>query len=72
MNAADFLKHAGFLKRTSAVLLALALAACAAPEFKQPQVDTPAAFKESSDSPVTAPDGTRWQVAKAAEVSAPW
>jgi multidrug efflux system outer membrane protein len=56
-----------FVKRTSAVLLALALAACAAPEFKQPQVDTPAAFKEASDSPVTAPDGTRWQVAKAAE-----
>ncbi|MFK3971319.1 efflux transporter outer membrane subunit [Pseudomonas sp. NPDC087358] len=67
MNAADFLKHAGFLKRTSAVLLTLALAACAAPEFKQPQVDTPAAFKESSAAPVTAPDGTRWQVARAAE-----
>ncbi|MFK3973572.1 efflux transporter outer membrane subunit [Pseudomonas sp. NPDC087358] len=56
-----------FVKRTSAVLLALALAACAAPEFKQPQVDTPAAFKESSNTPVTAPDGTRWQVARAAE-----
>ncbi|EJN34345.1 efflux transporter outer membrane subunit [Pseudomonas sp. GM80] len=56
-----------FLKRTSALFLALALAACSAPEFKQPDMDVPQAFKEASDTPVTASDGTRWQPAKAAE-----
>lgn len=56
-----------FIKRTGAVLIALALAACSAPEFKQPEIDVPHAYKEASDTPVTAPDGTRWQTAKAAE-----
>jgi multidrug efflux system outer membrane protein len=56
-----------FIKRTGAVLIALALAACAAPDFKQPEIDVPQAFKEAPDTPVTAPDGTRWQAARAAE-----
>lgn len=55
------------LKSTSALLIALALAACSAPEFKQPDISVPQAFKESAQAPVTAPDGTRWQAAKAAE-----
>ncbi|HEV7815985.1 MAG TPA: efflux transporter outer membrane subunit, partial [Janthinobacterium sp.] len=54
----------------SALLAALLLAACAAPEFKQPEVAVPNAFKESPEpasDPVTAPDGTRWKPARAAE-----
>ena len=55
----------------SALAAALILAACAAPEFKQPHVDVPAAFKESANlqtaSAQTAADGTRWQQAKPAE-----
>jgi multidrug efflux system outer membrane protein len=56
-----------FFKRSSALLLTLALAACSAPVFKQPQVDLPQAFKETSGATVTASDGTQWQQAKAAE-----
>lgn len=47
------------------LLAALLLSACAAPEFKQPQVETPVAFKEGQV--VTAPDGTRWKQAQNAE-----
>ncbi|MTW13336.1 efflux transporter outer membrane subunit [Pseudoduganella eburnea] len=47
------------------LLAALLLTACAAPEFKQPQVETPTAFKESQV--VTAEDGTRWKQAQNAE-----
>jgi outer membrane protein, multidrug efflux system len=47
------------------LLAALLLTACAAPEFKQPQVDAPAAFKETQV--VTASDGTRWKQAQNAE-----
>lgn len=47
------------------LLAALLLTACAAPEFKQPQVDTPVAFKEGQV--VTAADGTRWKQAQNAE-----
>ncbi len=50
----------------SALAAALILSACAAPEFKQPQVDVPTAFKESSQ-PQIAADGTRWQPARSAE-----
>jgi len=50
----------------SALAAALILSACAAPEFKQPHVDVPTAFKESAQ-PQTAADGTRWQQAKPAE-----
>ena len=48
------------------LLAAMLLVACAAPEFKQPTIETPTAFKESSQ-PLTAADGTRWQPARAAE-----
>ena len=48
------------------LLAALLLTACAAPEFKQPAVDTPAAFKEAG-TVKTAPDGTQWSVARQAE-----
>ncbi|WP_295998425.1 efflux transporter outer membrane subunit [Rugamonas sp.] len=58
-------------KGVAPLLAALLLAACSAPELKQPQIDTPGAFKESQTfvAPVvrTAADGTRWQQAQAAE-----
>jgi len=52
-------------KGVAPLLAALLLSACAAPEFKQPQADTPAAFKESQV--VLAADGTRWKQAQDAE-----
>jgi multidrug efflux system outer membrane protein len=52
-------------KGVAPLLAALLLTACAAPEFKQPQVDTPSAFKEGQV--VTAADGTRWKQAQNAE-----
>ncbi|MET3121327.1 multidrug efflux system outer membrane protein [Oxalobacteraceae bacterium GrIS 2.11] len=54
-------------KRIAPLLLTLILTACAAPEFKQPDVPMPHAFKESSQ-PLTAADGTRWLPAHSAEV----
>jgi multidrug efflux system outer membrane protein len=57
------------LKRgTASLLVAFALAACAAPEFKQPPIAVPQAYKESPA--MTAADGTRWQPAQAAEAQA--
>jgi len=56
------------LRTTSPLFVALMLAACSAPEFKQPKLDTPAAFKETGTASVqTASDGTRWQQGKPAE-----
>jgi len=52
-------------KGVAPLLAALLLTACAAPEFKQPKIDTPTAFKESQV--VTAADGTRWKQAEDAE-----
>ena len=52
-------------KGVAPLLAALLLTACAAPEFKQPQVETPSAFKETQV--VTAADGTRWKQAQNAE-----
>ena len=58
---------------TSALVAALLLTACAAPEFKQPAMEVPAAFKESQSVPAgtatvsTAPDGSTWKQAQPAE-----
>ncbi|QBE61597.1 efflux transporter outer membrane subunit [Pseudoduganella lutea] len=51
------------------LVAALVLTACAAPEFKQPAVDVPVAFKEtqSADAVKVAADGTRWKEAQPAE-----
>jgi multidrug efflux system outer membrane protein len=55
------------VKTIAPLLAALLLAACSTvPELKQPHVDMPAAFKESSE-PVLAADGTRWKPAQPAE-----
>ncbi|MET3133039.1 multidrug efflux system outer membrane protein [Oxalobacteraceae bacterium GrIS 1.11] len=51
-------------KRIAPLLAALLLAACAAPELKQPQMDLPAAFKEAAQP---AADGSRWQPGRSAE-----
>ena len=49
----------------SAMAAAVLLAACAAPDFQQPQIATPAAFKEAQVPAVqTAQDGTRWSQAQ--------
>lgn len=64
------------VKGVAPLLAALLLTACAAPEFKQPDVGAPAAFKESQTAPgraggvVTAADGTRWKQAQPAEQQA--
>ena len=48
------------------LLAALLLSACAAPDFRQPEVNVPTAFKEAGGVQ-TAPDGSRWQPARPAE-----
>ena len=48
------------------LLAALLLSACAAPDFRQPEVTVPVAFKEAG-SIQTAADGSRWQPARPAE-----
>ena len=50
----------------SSLLLALLLTACAAPDYKSPQIEVPNAYKESSQ-PLSAADGTQWQPAHPAE-----
>ena len=61
----------GLAPALSALTAALLLSACAAPEFKQPQMDVPAAYKENQApaTPLvqTAADGSKWKQAKAAE-----
>jgi multidrug efflux system outer membrane protein len=53
------------------LLAALILSACATPEFKQPQVATPTAFRESQSftpaAEVAGPEGSRWKPAQPAE-----
>ena len=53
-------------KGVAPLLAALLLTACAAPEFKQPAIEVPAAFKESQ-AVQTAPDGSTWKQAQPAE-----
>src|SRR5471030_1738729 len=59
----------GLRTTLTAMAAAVLLAACAAPEFKQPQIATPAAFKEDQTLPAvqTAADGTRWKQGVPAE-----
>lgn len=57
-------------KGVTPLLAALLLTACAAPEFKQPAIAVPAAFKEAAPRVLVAADGTRWQPARPAEQQA--
>lgn len=55
------------IQRMAPLMAALLLTACSlAPELKEPQIDTPAAFKESAE-PVMAADGSSWKIAQPAE-----
>lgn len=56
-------------KGVAPLMAALLLAACATPQFKQPGLDTPAAFKESQDAGQTrtAADGSTWKLGQPAE-----
>ncbi|HJV01765.1 MAG TPA: efflux transporter outer membrane subunit [Burkholderiaceae bacterium] len=53
------------------LVVALLLTACAAPEFKQPHMEVPAAFKESQTPDATqvrtAADGSTWKLGQPAE-----
>ena len=49
------------------LLAALLLTACATPEFKQPAVETPTAFRESQHTEVDGIEGARWRLAQPAE-----
>lgn len=55
------------LPRVAALLAALILAGCAAPELRAPQIDVPAAFKESSEPTLNAAEAARWKPAQPAE-----
>jgi len=56
-------------KGVAPLLAALLLTACATPEFKQPAVETPTAFRESQTpaNEVEGVDGARWKPAQPAE-----
>jgi multidrug efflux system outer membrane protein len=57
-------------KGVASLVAALMLTACGAPVFKQPAIDTPAAFKESqgaSGEVKIAADGSRWKQGRPAE-----
>ncbi|MGZ5198694.1 MAG: efflux transporter outer membrane subunit [Telluria sp.] len=57
-------------KGVAPLVAALLLTACGTPVFKQPGIDTPAAFKESQRDPdevKTAADGSRWKPGHPAE-----
>lgn len=49
------------------LLAALLLTACATPAFRQPAVETPAAFRESQPAEVEGIEGARWKRAQPAE-----
>jgi multidrug efflux system outer membrane protein len=67
MNTKNMTRVALLAQRVAPLMAALLLTACAAPEFKQPAVAVPAAFKEPQ-APLTAADGTVWKTAQPAEV----
>ncbi|MES2114674.1 MAG: efflux transporter outer membrane subunit [Pseudomonadota bacterium] len=58
-------------KGVAPLVAALLLTACAAPEFKQPKMDVPAAFKETQTPSAaevrTAADGSTWKLGQPAE-----
>jgi multidrug efflux system outer membrane protein len=55
------------LPRMTALLAALILAGCAAPELRAPQIDVPTAFKESSEPVLSTAEAARWKAAQPAE-----
>ena len=61
------MKNLSTLNALSTLGAALLLAGCAAPEFQQPKLATPAAFREDQPPVLTAADGSRWREARAAE-----
>jgi multidrug efflux system outer membrane protein len=54
-------------KVASPLLAALILAGCAAPELRAPEIDVPAAYKESAAPAADAADAARWKPAQPAE-----
>ena len=54
-------------KGVAPLLAALLLTACATPEFRQPAVETPTAFRESQAYVAEGADGARWKPAQPAE-----
>jgi multidrug efflux system outer membrane protein len=54
-------------KTLTPLLAALILAGCAAPELRAPQIDVPAAFKESAAPAPDASQAARWKPAQPAE-----
>lgn len=58
-------------KGVTPLLAAMLLTACAAPNFKQPNVEVPSSFKETQSTGQNevkiAPDGTQWRLAHPAE-----
>ncbi|MFC5461103.1 efflux transporter outer membrane subunit [Massilia niabensis] len=52
------------------LMAALLLSACAAPAFRQPQVEVPVAFKETPNGVRLAADGSLWRPARSAETQA--
>jgi multidrug efflux system outer membrane protein len=53
-------------KKGALLIAALVLAGCAAPELRDPQIEVPSAFKEST----LASEATRWKPAQPAEAQA--
>ena len=54
-------------KGVAPLLAVLLLSACATPEFRQPAVETPTAFRESQAYVAEGADGARWKPAQPAE-----
>lgn len=56
--------------RLTAILAAMVLAGCATPGFIAPNIDVPAAYKESTEQTLTSADASRWKPAQPAEAQA--